>query len=291
MRHSRHGCGGTVRKYVRLGNNYYFARKLPWLLCSGKLAFAVGVSTPDTAVSVARRNMEDGMRRVLADDASQRFDELLSATEREILSRLELSGELRSAAADIAVSLGAYACVHVRLRDDDTDAASEGAASKGLDKASLLTALRALVPRLHAGGARTIYVASNRPGAVRAMRADLETAVAVPTPNHAAAHTGGIGGGPLQLSTWNDVLHRGAVPTGLRAALLEHEVCATAPKGFAGSQFSTWANLIGARRWLAGWPDAYVDLTSGAVVPNCGPLGVALTAGGPYRGTRSSTIE
>ena len=151
------------RRYVRLGNNYYFARKLPWLLCSGKLAFAVGVSSLDTAVSVARRNMEDGMRRVLADDASQRFDELLSATEREILSRLELSGELRSAAADIAVSLSAYACVQVRLRDDDTDAASEGAASKGLDKASLLTALRVLVPRLQAGGARTVYVASNRP--------------------------------------------------------------------------------------------------------------------------------
>ena len=283
MRHSRHGCGGTVRKYVRLGNNYYFARKLPWLLCARGGAPADGASNPATAV--ARRNMEDGVRTALEDGApsASYVDELLSATEREMLSRLELSGELRSAAGEIAASLGAYACVHVRLRDDEADAASEGAASKGLDKAFLLSALRELAPRLHAGGARTVYVASNRPGAMRAMRADLEAAVATPTSSHASAQIGEIGGRPLQLSTWHDVLHRGVVPTGLRAALLEHEICATAPKGFAGSQFSTWANLIGARRWLAGWPEAYVDLTSGAVVPNCGSLG-RLAAGSPRRG-------
>ena len=184
MRHSRHGCGGTVRKYVRLGNNYYFARKLPWLLCARGGAPADGASNPATAV--ARRNMEDGVRTALEDGApsASYVDELLSATEREMLSRLELSGELRSAAGEIAASLGAYACVHVRLRDDEADAASEGAASKGLDKAFLLSALRELAPRLHAGGARTVYVASNRPGAMRAMRADLEAAVATPTSSH-----------------------------------------------------------------------------------------------------------
>ena len=273
MRHSRHGCGGTARKYVRLGNNYYFARKLPWLLCATGAASADGASNPATAV--ARLNIEDGISTALEDGApsASYFDELLSATEREMLSRLELSRELRSAAAEIAASLGAYACVHVRLRDDEADAASEGAASKGLDKALLLSALRELAPRLHAGGARTVYVASNRPGAMRAMRSVLQAAVAAPTSNHASAQ---IGSRPLQLSTWHDVLHRGVVPTGLRAALIEHEICATAPKGFAGSQFSTWANLIGARRWLAGRPKAYIDLTSGAVVPNCGYLGVRL---------------
>ena len=283
-RHSRHRCGGTGRKYVRLGNNYYFARKLPWLLCATGTASADGASNPATAV--ARRNMEDGVRTALEDGthSASYVDELLSATEREMLSRLELSGELRSAAGEIAASLGAYACVHVRLRDDEADAASEGAASKGLDKAFLLSALRELAPRLHAGGARTVYVASNRPGAMRAMRADLEAAVAAPTSNYASAQIGEIGSRPLQLSTWHDVLHRRVVPTGLRAALLEHEICTTAPKGFAGSQFSTWANLIGARRWLAGWPEAYLDLTSGAVVPNCGSLGGRLAAGSLHRG-------
>ena len=285
-RHSRHRCGGTGRKYVRLGNNYYFARKLPWLLCATGTASANGASNP--ATSVARRNMEDEVRTALEDGthSASNVDELLSATEREMLSRLELSGELRSAAGEIAASLGAYACVHVRLRDDGADAASEGAASKGLDKAFLLSALRELAPRLHAGGARTVYVASNRPGAMRAMRADLEAAVAAPTSNYASAQIGEIGSRPLQLSTWHDVLHRRVVPTGLRAALLEHEICTTAPKGFAGSQFSTWANLIGARRWLAGWPEAYLDLTSGAVVPNCGSLGLA--AGIPHRGAGTS---
>lgn len=291
----KYGCGGTHRKYVRLGNNYYFARKLPWLLCATGIAFAVGVSNPATAVRVARRNMEDGIRIALEEEGASSggyIEELLSATEREMLSRLELSGELRSAAGEIATSLGAYACVHVRLRDDEADAvsegaANEGAASKGLDRASLLSALRVLAPRLYTGGARTVYVASNRPRAVRAMRADLEAAVAAPTSSHASVQIGEGGGRQLQLSTWHDVLHRGVVPTGLRAALLEHEICATAPKGFAGSQFSTWANLIGARRWLAGWPDAYVDLTSGAVVPNCGSVGVGLATGSlrPHRGT------
>jgi hypothetical protein len=289
MRHSRHGCSGTGRKYVRLGNNYYFARKLPWLLCATGAASADGASNPATA----RRNMEDGVRTALGDGApsASYVDELLSATEREMLSRLELSGELRSAAGEIAASLGAYACVHVRLRDDEADSASEGAASKGLDKAFLLSALRELAPRLHARGARTVYVASNRPGAMRAMRADLEAAVATTTSNHASAQIGEIGSRPLQLSTWHDVLLRGVVPTGLRAALIEHEICATAPKGFAGSQFSTWSNLIGARRWLAGWPEAYVDLTSGAVVPNCGSLGVRLAAGSPQRGAGTSTTR
>ena len=35
-------------------------------------------------------------------------------------------------------------------------------------------------------------------------------------------------------------------------------------------------HLIGARRWLAGRPKAYIDLTSGAVVPHCGSVGVRL---------------
>ena len=319
------GCGAKHRDYIRLRNNYYFAHKLPWLLCSGGLAFAVGVSNPSAAVRIARSQMEDGVRLVLHPDplplshapgssSAFAFDELLSATQREMLSRIELSGELRAAAAEIAASLGEYACVHVRLRDEaDTVSSSKSApssskkASKGLDKPSLLSALRELVPRLRASGARTVYVASNRPGAVRAMEADLEAAVSsvVPSltsslapslaPSHAPSQTPAYAGGqtrpPLQLATWHDVLHRGAVPIGLRAALIEHELCVTAPNGFAGSQFSTWANLIGARRWLAGRPSAYIDLISAAVVPKCALLSSNRTSSFTLSSARTHTIQ
>ena len=41
----------------------------------------------------------------------------MAATEREMLARLALSDQLGAAAAEIARSLGAYACVHARMRD------------------------------------------------------------------------------------------------------------------------------------------------------------------------------
>ena len=309
-------CGATAGSqqrgappYVRLRNNYYFAHKLPAVLCDRGPAhcatctgLAPGAATlPPAAAARAARSRADGSVAGLLpwrSDGTNRtalFEWRMVAAERELLSRLQLSGEIRAAAAEIAAALGEYACVHVRLhdasgggsgggREGGSEGASEGgreegsdggrkggsvAGRKGLGTAETIAALRRLAPRLRAAGARAVYVASNRPNAVRAVGADLAGALAAAASTQASSPAVQPAR-PLRLLAWHDVRHRGAVPTGLRAALIEHEVCATAPRGFAGSQFSTWANLIGARRWLAGRPNPYIDLTSAAAVPRCG---------------------
>ena len=89
-----------------------------------------------------------------------------------------------------------------------------------------------------------------------------------------------------RLRGWLDVARADtgmAPPDGLLAALVELELCSLAPLGFAGSSFSTWANLIGARRWAAAASmavgderrraPAYVDLHTGASVPTCAANG------------------
>ena len=106
---------------------------------------------------------------------------------------------------------------------------------------------------LQSAGEWTLYVASNRPSAVRALLPKIAAAVA----SAGLATT-------VRVKCWHDLL---AKEDGLRAALIEHELCVNAPLGFAGSPFSTWANLIGARRVANGRP--YVDLQTGALVPAC----------------------
>ena len=57
----------------------------------------------------------------------------------------------------------------------------------------------------------------------------------------------------------------------LRAALVEHEVCVLAGGAFYGSAWSTWANLIGARRWARGKEArvAYIDADTMEPTPTC----------------------
>ena len=93
-------------------------------------------------------------------------------------------------------------------------------------------------------------------------RAEPTSHVPVYSSGSMSGHAGEAPSPSLRLASWDDVVvHRGTAPFGgLRDALIEHELCVTAPNGFAGSQFSTWSNLIGARRWLAG---------RGAACPQC----------------------
>lgn len=69
---------------------------------------------------------------------------------------------------------------------------------------------------------------------------------------------------------------------GLWDALVEHELCVLAPVAFYGSTFSTWANLIAARRRSARRPS--FTLAGGAWLPSCLP-----ESEGAVHGTRGST--
>ncbi len=204
---------------------------------------------------------------------------------------------MRARAARIAAALGAgFVAVHVRLRDRG----AQGLGSKGLNRSQLPAALRRLAPLLRearragGGGAAaavarqpgqppgscsgggvsgggggglapaeeqlTVYVATNRPGALRELRPALEAALAAE-----------LGRG-ARLRGWHDVAAaEGGGLRGLRAALVEHELCAREAACFAGSQWSTWSNLIGARRWALGQPAscAYLDMDSGLPAPAC----------------------
>ena len=196
---------------------------------------------------------------------------------------------MRARAARIAAALGAgFVAVHVRLRDRG----AQGLGSKGLNRSQLPAALRRLAPLLRearragGGGAAaaaarqpgqppgsggggglapaeeqlTVYVATNRPGALRELRPALEAALAAE-----------LGRG-ARLRGWHDVAAaEGRGLRSLRAALVEHELCAREAACFAGSQWSTWSNLIGARRWALGQPAscAYLDMDSGLPAPAC----------------------
>ncbi len=152
--------------------------------------------------------------------------------------------------------------MHLRLSDESDRS------SKGLDASRVPELLLALLPRLGkleaAGDARpvsTLYVASNRPSAVARLMPAISSL---------------LGAKGVRVRGWHGLepaARTGGHPplTGLRAALVEHELCVLAPLGFAGSPFSTWANLIGARRWLAGRTagGAYIDLRGGSLVPPC----------------------
>ena len=135
--------------------------------------------------------------------------------------------------------------------------------------AGLLTRMRnATSSSISSGGVRTLYVASNKPSAVRRQMEAIRAAIAR------------AGFRSLLVRGWHDLLASGkeeeeeaAADEGLRAALVEHELCTLAPAGFAGSTVSTWANLIGARRWVAGHRDAYRDVHTGALVPACAAHG------------------
>ena len=127
----------------------------------------------------------------------------------------------------------------------------------------------------------TIYLASNRADVVRRWLPAVRHAVDAAIRDVTAAPVVRVWGWhDLSLQTAQRWPGTASTPpssapfvalSGLRAALVEHELCVRAPLSFAGSPFSTFANLIGARRWLAGAeaPRAYVDLHSGAIVPAC----------------------
>ena len=84
---------------------------------------------------------------------------------------------------------------------------------------------------------------------------------------------------------WQDIAAR--APAGLsalRVALIEHELCVRAPIAFAGAGWSTWSNLIGARRWALGdsmAAGAYIDLDTAAPSPACAVGAVATGASTP----------
>eukprot|EP00966_Prymnesium_polylepis_P265755 6139139-Prymnesium_polylepis.1 len=140
--------------------------------------------------------------------------------------------------------------------------------TKGLNASSLPVALARLAPRLSAFArmARaqlephlrrrtlTVYVASNRPAVIAALRPALAAAL----------------GETASLQDWRGLTSklRGAEDRGgLLDALVEHDLCVHAPVAFYGSPFSTWANLITARRRAAHRPS--FALEGGQPVPSC----------------------
>ena len=266
-------AGGCARTAQRLPNNYLFEHRLGPLLCAE--------GSPLLARSPARGG-------AAAPDPSTRTLEVasLAATlqrhERRALAQLTFAHSVRTRASAYARALGGrYFAVHARLRDAERTG-SEGKAvyNKGVAAAQLPQMLATLVRRIRSkdggGGSavRLIYLASNRPQTVGKLLPQIRAA--------------------LSRAGFDDVLVRGwldvaradtgmAPPDGLLAALVELELCSLAPLGFAGSSFSTWANLIGARRWAAAASmavgderrraPAYVDLHSGASVPACAASG------------------
>lgn len=262
---------GCSRLTQRLPNNYLFAHRLGPLVC--------GTNDPTTYHGAGDGALADAVKSDLL------------AYQRQALARLALSDVLRVRAAAYAHALGdGYMAVHARLRDvkSTTGAPASDTANaeynKGLTGSELPSLLASLMRTIHRNASkgesvRTLYVASNRPGTVQRLR---------PTITAALAHAGF---GSVALRSWYDLSRPSPLPEsklssvpalpevdepgldGLRAALVEHELCTRAPRGFAGSPFSTWANLIGARRWAAGHAAdrAYLNLHNGAVVPACAP--------------------
>ena len=118
----------------------------------------------------------------------------------------------------------------------------------------------------------TLYIASNQPDTIRNLLPAIAAAASEALTRHRARR--GCGPSTVRVSSWSELAeHVIDEPWrhGLRSALIEHELCVLAAHGFAGSQFSTWSNLIGARRRVSGVPSkrAYLDLQCGAVVASC----------------------
>ena len=252
--HTRRACRnlsyGCARSAQRLPNNYLFAHRINALFCGD------GAALPLKELGRKRHNVG--------------LVAMSNAIQRSALGMLAMSDAVRGRAAELARRLGPYYfAVHVRLRD-----ASKGSThAKGVAASQLSAMLRSVafhidLPReVEARHLVTLYVASNRPDTVR----NLLPAIS------AALTDAGIS--PIHVVCWHDLMlpsKGGEAPasqilSGLRAALVEHELCTRAPLGFVGSPFSTWANLIGARRLAHGHPPrrAYLDLSSGVAVPAC----------------------
>jgi len=172
---------------------------------------------------------------------------------------VQVSDSVAADAAHLWRHLGSYSAVHLRLSD-------AGASTKGLNHSALLARLAALPPTLaRAAGPpgavprrpQSVYIASNRPSQVAALLPLMRQAL----------------GAEFHVRCWSDVAPEvfSQPLTGLRAALVEHEVCVRAPVAFAGSTWSTWSNLIGLRRWAQRVPPAraYLDLATARPAPSC----------------------
>ncbi|KAL1519661.1 hypothetical protein AB1Y20_023179 [Prymnesium parvum] len=252
----------ALRRHT-LPNNYLFAHRLLEMLCVGRpppsplnapLPPAVLYTPPPPSAPLTPTlpsNMNEPLLRATA--------ALLDHVQREALGRLVLAEGLRARARALARVLGRYAAVHVRLPD------VADAATKGINASELPALLRALAPRLRAharhdgarGGRLVLYVASNRPNAIAGVRGALQAAV----------------GATVTVQDWRGVTDAKhgtgwVVHGGLRDALVEHELCVQAPIAFYGSAFSTWANLIVARRWSALRP-SYAMPGGHSQLPDC----------------------
>lgn len=184
----------------------------------------------------------------------------LSRLQLAALQGLKLSESVVADALLLSRELGLFSAIHLRLSD-------AGALTKGLNRSTLLGQVTALVPTLekvaaaHTSSSKhhpySVYLASNRPGEVEALLPTLR----------------GIFGVRFQVYSWKQVAPHvfPLQPIGLRAALIEHELCVRAPIAFAGSVWSTWSNLIGLRRWAQSLsaPRAYLDLATGSAAPPC----------------------
>ena len=283
-----------TRSAQRLPNNYLFAHRLPPLLC-GVLDQQPGGGGDSLPADAPTRAALLGVWRL----------------QHMALRQMRLAAPLRDGAAQAAAALGCFVAIHVRLTDRaPSGGKASGSPTKGLNHTGLPAMVRRVAPLLlsaakgpesgstrggaGAGSATVLYIATNRPDVVRAMRAELAAAAleamqagaAAPGEGGGGSEGGGSGGGgegggsgggggsgALLLRGWYDLP---AAQTeglrGLRAALLEHELCATWARAYAGSVWSTWSNLIGARRWARGGvaaAAAYLDVQSGLPAPTC----------------------
>ena len=265
-----------TRSAQRLPNNYLFAHRLPPLLCGVLDDQQPGGGGDSAPVDASTRAALLGVWRL----------------QHVALRQLRLAAPLRDGAAQAAFALGRFVAIHVRLTDRTPSGDKAGGGpSKGLNHTALPAMVRRIAPLLLSaangpegggahGGSRTtvLYIATNKPDVVRAMRSELAAALAAAQAGATAPGGGGSGsgggGGALLLRGWYDLpAAQTAGLRGLRAALLEHELCATWARAYAGSVWSTWSNLIGARRWARGGGGAaaaaYLDVQSGLPAPAC----------------------
>lgn len=273
---------GCSRSAQRLPNNYLFAHRLPPLVCE-----PVEAEDDAKAASVGVQSAAS-LRAARAIEATEVTEASVLDVQRRALHLLQLGDAVRHRSAALARRLGQYACVHSRMADVSDPS------SKGMRPAELPARIGRLVRQLQppqcegqegaravpslaataatVGGPWTLYVASNRPRVVSRLKGAIDAAV-----RDAVGSRPGWGRCSVTVRAWDDLLPHVDVSAGeawrqgLRAALIEHELCTTAPLGFAGGQFSTWSNLIGVRRYAMGVPAsrAYLDVEGGAAVADC----------------------
>ena len=236
--------GGCARTSQRLPNNYLFAHRLPSLVCE------------ENATNILE--LAGGLA---SDTESQGTLTQLARHQRSALKLLTLSDSLKATAAAFAKQLGPYAAIHARLPDvADSSMVEAEAYNKGVDPKELPKLIQSLLTRRKlpslpsAAGEWTLYVASNRPSAVKALLPKIASAV---------ASAGLATNGAYQVLARSIGKGRWAARGADRARALRECAIGICGQPLLDVGQPDWSEACGE------WRRPYVDLQSGALVPAC----------------------